>query len=121
MIELNKQEADSNQNDIESYVDAVYSYAANLIVNLDYSYNEAKNSLINKGLRVEDADIVIDNIKRQIKEQKRKVANKEFLYGILWAGGGVLLTLITNGTFIFYGAVLYGIYLFIKGVWHKLS
>ena len=121
MIELDKQEQTPSQEEIDNYVNSVYNYAGDLIVNQDYSYNEAKSALIQQGLSAEDAETVVSNIKSQIKEAKSEAANKELLYGFLWAAGGALLTVITDGTFIFYGAVLYGLYLLIVGGWHKLS
>ncbi|MDE5782761.1 MAG: hypothetical protein K2H97_00350 [Prevotella sp.] len=121
MIELNKQEQVPSQEDIDAYIDSVYNYAGNLIVNQGCSYNEAKSALIQQGLNEEDAETVVNNIKNQIKEAKSEAANKEFLYGFLWAAGGVLLTILTGGAFIFYGAVLYGLYLLVMGGWHKIS
>lgn len=121
MIELDKQEQAPSQEEIDAYVNSVYNYAGDLIVNQDYSYGEAKSALIQQGIRAEDAETVINNIKEQIKEAKSEAANKQLLYGFLWSAGGALLTIITGGTFIFYGAVLYGLYLIIVGGWHKIS
>lgn len=51
--------------------------------------------------------------------------NKSLLYGLLWAGGGILATLITylvantngGGTyFLFWGAILYGMIKIIRGL-----
>lgn len=121
MIDLDKQEQAPSQEEIDSYVNSVYNYAGDLIVNQDYSYGEAKSALIQQGISADDAETVINNIKNQIKEAKSEAANKQLLYGFLWAAGGALLTIITGGTFIFYGAVLYGLYLIIVGGWHKIS
>lgn len=121
MIELNKQEQAPSQEDIDAYINSVYNYAGDLIVNQDYGYNEAKSALIQQGLNAEDAETVVNNIKNQIKKAKSEAANKELLYGFLWAAGGALLTVITGGTFIFYGAVLYGLYLLVMGGRHKIS
>ena len=46
MIELDKQEQTPTQEEIDNYVNSVYNYAGDLIVNQDYSYNEAKSALI---------------------------------------------------------------------------
>lgn len=121
MIDLDKQENTPSQEEIDSFVNSVYNYAGDLIVNHDYSYGDAKKALVEQGLSEADAETVVENIKTQIKEAKSEAANKELLYGFLWAAGGALLTVITDGTFIFYGAVLYGLYLIIVGLWHKIS
>ena len=121
MIDLDKQQQNPSQEEIDAYVNSVYDYAGNLIVNQNYSYREAQTALIQQGLTAEDAETVVNNIKSQIKDAKSEAANKELLYGLLWAAGGTLLTLITDGTFIFYGAVLYGLYLIIMGTWHKIN
>ena len=54
------------------------------------------------------------------KQELKEKANMEFLFGILFIIGGIGLTAITGGTFIFYGAVLYGVWLVLKGIWHKM-
>ena len=53
--------------------------------------------------------------------QKIDASNKELGYGALWALGGIALTAITDGAFIFYGAVLWGGWLIIKGIYHKIG
>ena len=121
MIELEKQEYSPSQEEIDSFVNSVYNFAGDLIVNHDYSYGDAQKGLVEQGLSEADAKTVVENIKSQIKEAKSEATNKELLYGILWAAGGALLTFITDGTFIFYGAVLYGLYLIVVGSWHKIS
>lgn len=42
-------------------------------------------------------------------------------YGALWALGGIALTAITDGAVIFYGAVLWGGWLLLKGIYHKIG
>lgn len=121
MIELDKKGHSPSQEEIDSFVNSVYNYAGDLIVNHNYSYGDAQKALVEQGLSEVDAETVVENIKRQIKEAKSEAANKELLYGFLWAAGGALLTIITDGTFIFYGAVLYGLYLIVVGLWHKIS
>lgn len=121
MIELDKTEQAPSQEEIDSFVNSVYNYAGDLIVNHDYSYEEAKKALIQQGIRENDAETVVSNIKSQIEEAKNEAANKQLLYGFLWAAGGALLTVVTGGTYIFYGAVLYGLYLLAVGGWHKIS
>ena len=45
---------------------------------------------------------------------------RHMIYGILWAGGGTLVTLLTlssgRGGLIFWGAIIFGIYDFFKGL-----
>ena len=41
-------------------------------------------------------------------------SSEKMIKGLLWISGGVLLTIATNGGYIFYGAVLYGIYIILN-------
>lgn len=77
--------------------------------------------MINQGLDVEDATTVVSNLKQQEREAKKDASNKELGYGALWALGGIALTAITGGVFIFYGAVLWGGWLILKGIYHKIG
>lgn len=111
---------DSTQEEFQKYVNRVYEYAADLILNKGMSYEEAKCELISQGVDGEGANTVVSNLREQIKEAKNKAANKELGYGALWAIGGAGLTAITGGVFIFYGAVIWGIWLILKGLYHKI-
>lgn len=55
MIVLDKTEQAPSQEEIDSFVNSVYNYAGDLIVNHDYSYEEAKKTLIQQGIRENDA------------------------------------------------------------------
>ena len=120
MIDLNKEvQREPSQYEVQEFVEKVYDYAANLILEEGYSYNQAKKALISQGIAVNEAEIVINNLKRQIVQRKAEAANEELGYGIIWTIGGALFTLFTNGFFIFYGAVIWGVWSIIKGVYHK--
>lgn len=117
MIELEKnQNQEPSQEEIQKYVDSVYNYAADLIVNKGLSYEDAKQSLINQGVDPQGAQTVVDNIEQQIDEQKSKNASNDILWGLVWAIGGLALTFITGGQYIFWGAVVYGGYRLFKGM-----
>lgn len=122
MIRLDKQESqEPTEQEIQDFVNRVYEYAVDLYTNQDYSWGQVRTELINQGLTEADATTVVENLKEQEHEAKKDAANKELGYGALWAIGGVALTVITGGAFIFYGAVLWGGWLLLKGIWHKLT
>lgn len=120
MIELEKQQEPTKE-EVQEWVNQVYEYAADLYINQDKSWGEVKNELVKQGLNDEDASAIVSNLKEQEREEKKDASNKELGYGVLWAGGGIALTAITGGTFIFYGAVLWGGWLILKGIWHKMG
>lgn len=111
---------DPTQEEFQKYVNRVYEYAADLILNKGMSYEETTRELVSQGVDEEGANTVVSNLKEQIKEAKNEAANKELGYGALWAIGGAGLTAITGGTFIFYGAVIWGVWLILKGLYHKI-
>lgn len=117
MIDLNKNSnSEPTQQEFQEYVDRVYDYAADLVVNKGMSYEDAQRSLISQGVDPSGAKTVISNIKREIDKAKKEAAGKDIMWGLVWAGGGILLTLITGGQFIFWGAVVYGGYRLIHGL-----
>ena len=120
MIDLEKQQEPS-QEEIQDFVNKVYDYAVDLYTNQNMSWEEVKRELINQGLNQEDALTVVENLKEQENKAKHDSANKELGYGALWAFGGIALTAITGGTFIFWGAVVWGGWLILKGLYHKSS
>ncbi len=116
-----------NQVTDQNTVNEIYDYAANLMVNEGKNAEETRQALIEYGVSQEGASIVVTNLKQQIKEEKRKGASKDMLYGVLWAIGGLIATGLTynaaedGGEFIaFYGAVIYGGYRFLKGLFSSI-
>jgi transposase-like protein len=120
MIDLDKQQQPT-QEEIQDFVNKVYDYAVDLYTNQNMSWGEVKQELINQGLNQEDASTVVENLKEQESQAKHEAANKELGYGVLWAVGGVALTALTGGTLIFWGAVVWGGWLILKGMYHKMS
>ena len=120
MIDLEKQKEHSEE-EIQEWVNDVYEYAVNLYLNHNMSWGEVRQELINQGLNIEDATTVVSNLKQQEHEAKIDASNKGLRYGALWALGGIALTAITDGAVIFYGAVLWGGWLLLKGIYHKIG
>lgn len=120
MIELNK-EHEPTQQEIQDFVNQVYNYAADLYVNRNMSWEEVKEELVRLGLPENDAITVVENLEEQEQEAKQKASSKEVLYGLLWLAGGIALTAITSGAYLFYGAILWGLWLIGKGIYHKMD
>lgn len=120
MIDLEKRR-EPNDEEIQEWVNGVYDYAVDLYTTQNMSWKEVRWELINQGLNEESASTVVSNLKEQEHKEKQNVANKEMLYGFLWALGGIVLTVATDGAYIFYGAVLYGGWLILKGIGYKIE
>ena len=99
----------------EITVNQIYDYAANLLVNERKNSGEVIDILVEKGIEEANATIVVENIEMQIKQGKKERANKDMLYGALWCIGGTVLTVAHVG-YIFWGAIIFGGYQFIKGL-----
>ncbi len=113
----------TNQVENQNAVDQIYDYAANLMINDKKNAKETQRALIDQGLDEESAFVVVNTLEEQIKEAKKKNAKKDMLYGLLWAVGGLVATALTfaaasdGGRYVaFYGAVFYGGYRFLKGL-----
>jgi len=106
---------ENNQKEQEQAVNQIYEFAANLLLEQNKSSEEVKNILIEKGLELEVATTIVENLENQIKNAKKEDANKDMLYGALWCIGGLIATISDFG-YVFWGAIVFGGIQFIKGV-----
>lgn len=105
---------DAQCND-EAYIQSLYNYGADLMINQGYDQDETISALMEKGVDFNMALIIAQELQTAInKEEKSGDAGTDIGLGILFAVGGILLSLNTN--YIFYGAVIYGIFRFFKGL-----
>jgi hypothetical protein len=116
-----------NKSNGEKAASEIIDYAANLMIHENKSAKETKLTLIQNGLDEETASLIVMNLEKQIQDVKKDAANKNMIYGLLWAVGGIVATGATysaaseGGTYVaFYGAVIYGGYRFLKGLFYKL-
>jgi hypothetical protein len=98
-----------------TYSPEIYNYAANLIVHGGKNAYEVKMALLERGVDEQSAFSLIEEIEQQVNTARKKRANKDMLYGALWCGGGLLLTMAHIG-FIFWGAIVFGGIQFFRGV-----
>ncbi|WP_439698324.1 hypothetical protein ACFGVS_08750 [Mucilaginibacter sp. AW1-7] len=94
--------------------DQMYQYACNLFM-AGQNVFEVKAALLERGLDTENAEYIVNTLQQQIVDAKRDKAKKDMLYGALWCGGGLILTLAHIG-FIFWGAIVFGAIQFFRGV-----
>ena len=106
---------ETNENELQQVVDKLYSHAANLLVNENKPNYEVVKELMEMGVDEESANTIVVNLEEQIAKEQKSSAKRDMLYGALWCLGGTVLTLSDTG-FIFWGAILFGGYQFIKGV-----
>lgn len=121
MIQLEKQnDRELTEQEIQDYVNRIYDYAADLYINQDKSWDQVEYELIKFGLSKADAKTVINNLKEEEHNAKKKSAIKEIGLGALCFFLGIILTAVTGGTVLFYGAVFCGAWLILKGLYHKI-
>lgn len=78
-------EEQREQIDQQEIVNQIYDFTADMLYNQKKSVEETKAALIQNGLRPEDADIVISNLQKQYKQEKKEASNKNMLqvhYGV---------------------------------------
>ena len=118
-----------NKREEQEIVNQIYGFAANMMFEQEKTSEETKQALVEQGLKPEDAEIVVSNLQAQIKQAKDEVANKNMLYGALWCGGGLLVTALTysaasenGGSYVVaWGAVIFGAWQLLKGLWQKFN
>lgn len=104
-----------NQEELRKEEDQIYKYAANLMINEKWSAIDTKDELVRKGLRPEAAFFIIDHIDEQIRKQKEEKAHSYYIRGLLFLCLGFIATAVTRGSHVYYGAILLGVGLIIKG------
>ena len=121
MIDMNNEEKE-----MQEFVNGIYRYAAELMFERKKSGHETKKILVEKGLREEDADVIIANLQAEIKQAKREAGSKNMLYGALWCIGGTVVTLVTYSSasegdsyIVAWGAIIVGAIQFLRGLYQK--
>lgn len=85
---------------------------------------EVIEALKERGMDEESASIMVLDLIKQLRHEKKQQSKKDMLHGALWCFGGIVATYISLeivfkdkpvGIF-FWGAILYGGYRFLKGV-----
>ena len=121
MIDVNNEEKE-----MQEFVNGIYRYAAELMFERKKSKHETKKILVEKGLREEDADVVIANLQAEAKQAKREAGSKNMLYGALWCIGGTVVTLVTYSSasegdsyIVAWGAIIFGAIQFLRGLFQK--
>jgi len=77
--------------------------------------------LVKGGWSQESATQFVTSAEQQFKqspEGRQRLASKykrQMLYGVLWLIGGAILTGVTQGNFIFFGAIIWGMIDFFRG------
>ncbi|HHG86323.1 MAG TPA: hypothetical protein ENJ82_16350 [Bacteroidetes bacterium] len=108
-------EMNNGKVDSQEAANEVYEYAASLLVHEGKSPEEAKALLVQRGLSRETAGLIIDELLVEISKAKKGAGQKDMLYGALWCVGGLVGTFANIG-FIFWGAIVFGAFQFIRGM-----
>lgn len=103
------------KDETQQTVDQIYEYCANLMVNEGKSAAEVRTILVNEGMDDANARVLVETLEAQIKEARRSRGQKDMLFGALWCIGGIIATTADIG-FIFWGAIVFGAFQFIRGV-----
>ncbi len=96
-------------------VNEIYKYAADLLLEEKKTDFEVRQSLVERGLPQDAADVIVDNLMAQINSESKEQAKKDVLYGALWCFGGIAATVADIG-FIFWGAIIFGGIQLVKGL-----
>jgi len=92
----------------------IVSVIADDLMENNQSRNQVINKLVNAGGSYTDAAIAVDAVISGLRSAFRR----RIWTGLAWVAGGIGLTALTGGTFIFYGAVLYGLYEALRCTYH---
>ncbi len=96
-------------------VSQLHQYASRLMVHENKSAYEAKAALVDKGIRPENARLLVENLENQLREVKYERARKDIIFGVIWFTGGTVATVAGIGL-IFWGAILFGGIQFYRGM-----
>ena len=119
----------NQENMTQSIAKEIYEYAADLMLVQGRSVKRSKELLVEKGLEAKDADIIIMDLKEQIKKMENREAEKDILFGALWFFGGLSITITTymtasenGGTYLVtWGAIAFGAVQLFRGLLNRIS
>lgn len=123
-------------------IDKISAHASNLLANENKSPAEVKAALMESGLDENNSSTIVENLvlnqpqsellnesqdkafKEMLNEfngeSNNDAAKKDMLYGALWCVGGTILTIAEIG-YVFWGAIIFGGYQFLKGAFSLKS
>jgi|JI7StandDraft_1071085.scaffolds.fasta_scaffold329909_2 hypothetical protein len=88
--------------------------AVKMLGPMDRDKEEVAQVLIAKGFERSAATIIADEAEDMIDNAERREAKKDMIWGAVWCLGGLILTMSDTG-YIFWGAIVFGGYQFIRG------
>ncbi len=108
----------------QAEIDALFKDVTDMLIEQKMSVSQVVAVLVGQGADPQVANEIVTGTMSAIKHEY----NKGIAWGIVWAAGGLIVTYIgyeaasNGGTYrVFYGAVLYGGYLFLKSLFGLLS
>jgi hypothetical protein len=127
MIDLQKlstSEPNDEQTE-EEIIKQIYAFAAHQLFENNKSSEEVKEELINNGIDAENSSIIVNNLISSRREAINKAvenehAKKDMLHGAFWCIGGTIAT-VANIGYIFWGAIVFGGFQFLKGFINYLN
>jgi hypothetical protein len=103
-----------SEKEVKQAQEKIYKYVANALINDKKANYEIVHELVEMGINEATANEIVDEIEEQVDIAKRQRGKRDMLFGALWCIGGTVLTL-SNIGYIFWGAIVFGAYQFIKG------
>ena len=117
---LSGSDAESVLKDLSSD-DRLYENAEHILTSFDVDRDFTCELLSRMGHSANKIEDIVDGILVEMLENAKSEANKSMLIGFAWFAGGILLTLVTGGAFVFYGAELWGIWAFCNAAWNRIQ
>jgi hypothetical protein len=109
-------ENNTSETSSQQSAEAMFRYAAHLLIDRGQDSYDAKNALMAKGMDEVNAALLIDRIEEELESRKKQEAQKDMLWGAVWCIGGTVATLANFG-FVFWGAIVFGGIQFFQGVY----
>jgi hypothetical protein len=99
-------------------IQRIHDVAANLIIEQKKSHSEAVETLVNNGLDRANANAIVTSIISQHTQVKNATAKNDMIFGACWFVGGILATAADFG-YIFWGAIVFGLFQFLRGIFSR--
>ena len=83
-FKLNVMDEQREQLDPQEMVNRIYGFTADMLYTQKMGVDKTRSVLIEKGLRPEDADTVINNLQNQYKQEKKEEGNTRYAPSALY-------------------------------------
>lgn len=97
-------------------VNTIVDYIAHGLIVQEKLPSQVKKELVEKGASPQTAETIVEGFIEEYNKKKKRGGQREMLFGALWCVGGTVVTVMSTGMVIAWGAIIFGGIQFVRGI-----